>query len=145
MMNRVKSVRTTAYIRSWGYDAHRPITTQQEQKLQTLLDRYHEVQDHNVVTELMVDAAVLGKSIPFSELTVAEANQVSSRLVVRIALHTHFQDRLPNPPPDFADEVSWLASDRVLTERVISRAGWDTAEYFMPVYPHVDDHPQIGQ
>ncbi len=138
-MNLVKSVRTTAYLRSWGYADARPITAQQEQKLQELLDRYHEVQDANQVTELMVDDAVLGKSVPFGELSVNEANQVSSHLLVRIALHTHFRDRLPDPPPDFAREVSWLAADRLLMDRVISRAGWDVAEYFMPAHPTIDD------
>ena len=138
-MNLVKSVRTTAYLRSWGYAVARPITAQQEQKLQALLDRYHEVQVANRVTELMVDDAVLGKSVPFGELSVSEANQVSSHLLVRLALHTHFRDSLPEPPPDFAGEVSWLADDRLLMDRVISRAGWDVAEYFLPAHPTADD------
>lgn len=138
-MNLVKSVRTTAYLRSWGYADARPITAQQEQKLQALLDRYHEVQDANQVSELMVDDAVLGKSVPFGELSVNEANQVSSHLLVRLALYTHFRDRLPEPAPDFAGEVSWLAADRLLSDRVMSRAGWDVAEYFMPAHPTADD------
>ena len=138
-MNLVKSVRTTAYLRSWGYADARPITAQQEQKLQALLDRYHEVQDVNQVTELMVDGAVLGKPVPFGELSVNEANQVSSHLLMRLALYTHFRDRLPNPAPDFAGEVAWLAADRRLMDRVISRAGWDVAEYFMPAHPTHDD------
>jgi hypothetical protein len=141
-MNLVKSVRTTTYIRSWGYAAERPLTPLQEQKLASLLDRYHEVQDHNLVTELEVDQAVLGRAVPFSQLTVAEANQVASHLLVRIALHTHFRNRLPDPAPDFAGEVAWLSEDRELADRVISRAGWDTAEYFMPAHPTHDDVPK---
>jgi PHD/YefM family antitoxin component YafN of YafNO toxin-antitoxin module len=133
-INRVNSVRSSAYIRSWGYE-DQPLTAQQEQKLEDLLDRYHAVQQANVVTEEEVTAAVLGTAKAFSELTVAEANRVAAHLLVRIALHTHFADRLPKPPPPFGEEVAWLSRDRRLMERVISRAGWDTAEYFMPAHP----------
>jgi hypothetical protein len=60
---------------------------------------------------------------------------VAAHLNVRIALHTHFRALLPDPPPDFAHEVEWLNRDRRLLDRVIARAGWDTAEYFLPPHP----------
>jgi hypothetical protein len=134
-MNQVKSVRTTAYLRAWGYDNSGAATAQADRRLQDLLDRYHEVQDRNVVTELDVTRVALGTEKPFGELTPSEANRVAAHLLVRIALYTHFRDRLPDPPPDFAGEVDWLHEDRRLLDRVISRAGWDTAEYFMPPHP----------
>jgi hypothetical protein len=134
-MHEVPSSRRTAYIRSWGYEADRPLTPLQEQKLQELLDRYHAVQSHNVVTELEATEAILGQPVPFSRLTVAQANKVAAHLQVRIALHTHFQDRLPETPLSFAEEATWLYEHRLLADRVISRAGWDTAEYFLPAHP----------
>lgn len=133
-INIVKSVRSTTYLRSWGYD-QKSLTAHQEQQLQDLLDRYHEVQKANVVTEQDVTASVLGDAKPFSLLSVTEANRVASHLLIRIALNTYFADRLPAPHPDFEGEVAWLHNDRQLLDRVISRAGWDTAEYFMPSHP----------
>jgi hypothetical protein len=134
-MHQVPSSRRTTFVRSWGYEADRPLTPLQEQKLADLLERYHDVQTHNAVTELEVTEAVLGDARPFSRLTVAEANKVAAHLLVRIALHTHFADRLPAEPLDFAGEATWLHEHRLLADRVISRAGWDTAEYFLPAHP----------
>jgi hypothetical protein len=134
-MHEVPSSRRTTYVRSWGYDDDRPLTPQQEDKLADLLDRYHAVQTRNVVTELDVTDAVLGRAKPFSRLTVAEANKVAAHLLVRIALHTHFAEELPEEPLSFAEEGTWLMGRRLLADRVISRAGWDTAEYFLPAHP----------
>ncbi len=134
-MNQVKSVRTTAFVRAWGYDGSQPATSQAEQRLGELLDRYHDVQEHNVVTELDVTRAALGQEKPFNELRPQEAQQVAAHLLVRIALYTHFPDLVPDPAPDFAGEVAWLHRDRRLLNRVIARAGWDTAEYFLPAHP----------
>lgn len=128
------------FHRSWGYAEHRPITAHQEQRLNALLDRYHQVQSENFVDELDVTRAILSKSLPFSQLTIDEANRIAAHLTVRIALHTHFQEHLPRPLPAFADEVSWLGADRQLLDRVIARAGWDTAEYFLS--PHPLDAPR---
>jgi hypothetical protein len=135
-MHQVPSSRRTTFVRSWGYDQAQ-LTSQQEQKLQELLDRYHEVQSHNLVTETEATEAILGDARPFSRLTVAEANKVASHLLVRIALYTHFQDQLPKEPMSFAEEARWLYGQRILADRVISRAGWDTAEYFLPAHPSV--------
>lgn len=123
------------FLRSWGYAPGRPITPNQEHRLNELVDQYHEVQTVNFVDELDITEAVLGVSKPFSELTVDEANRVAAHLNVRISLHTHFKDRLPDPPPDFATEVKWLNTDRRLLDRVIARAGWDVGEYFMSPHP----------
>ncbi|PSR20754.1 MAG: hypothetical protein C7B45_13490 [Sulfobacillus acidophilus] len=123
------------FLRSWGYLPDRPITPNQEHRLNELVDQYHAVQNHNFVDELEITEAILGQDKPFSELTVDQANHVAAHLNVRIALHTHFRDLLPDPPPDFAHEVEWLNRDRRLLDRVIARAGWDTAEYFLPPHP----------
>jgi len=123
------------FLRSWGYAPNRPITPNQEQRLNELVDRYHAVQTQNFVDELNVTEAVLGQARPFSELTVDEANRVAAHLNVRISLHTHFRDHLPNPAPDFAHELDFLYRDRELLKRVIARAGWDTAEYFLSPHP----------
>ncbi|WP_053960942.1 hypothetical protein [Sulfobacillus thermosulfidooxidans] len=124
-----------AFLRSWGYAKDRPLTSYQEQRLNELLDKYHEVQHENFVDELDVTQALIGRAIPFSELTVQEANKIAAHLNVRIALHTYFSEYLPSPPPDFAQETEWLNSDRPLLNRVIARAGWDTGEYFLSPYP----------
>lgn len=134
-MHRVKSSRSTTFVRSWGYENNRELTPQQEQMLSDLLDRYEEVQSHNLVTETEVCQAVLGAEKPFSQLCVNEANRVASHLLVRIALHTYFKDQLPEDPPGFAEETQFLHNNRALMDRVISRAGWDTAEYFMSAHP----------
>lgn len=134
-MNQVKSVRTTAFVRAWGYDGAAPATSQAEQRLWDLLDRYHDVQDVNAVTELEVTRTALGEEKPFNELTPEQAQRVAAHLLVRIALYTHFHELVPEPAPDFAGEVAWLHRDRRLLNRVIARAGWDTAEYFLPAHP----------
>jgi|SRR5579875_270598 len=134
-MNQVKSVRTTAFVRAWGYDESEPTTSQAEERLWALLDRYHEVQDHNTVTELDVTRAALGEEKPFNELTPSQAHRVAAHLLVRIALYTHFPELVPDPAPDFDGEIRWLNRDRRLLNRVIARAGWDTAEYFLPAHP----------
>lgn len=123
------------FIRSWGYADNRPITPNQEHRLNNLVDRYHAVQTHNFVDELDITQAILGSAIPLSELTVENANRVAAHLNVRIALHTHFHEYLPSPPPDFAHETQWLNSDRELLNRVIARAGWDVGEYFLSPHP----------
>ncbi|NMP21779.1 hypothetical protein [Sulfobacillus harzensis] len=123
------------FLRSWGYAPNRPITPNQEHRLNELVDQYHAVQTDNFVDELDITEAVLGESRPFSELTVEQANKVAAHLNVRIALHTHFKDHLPDPAPDFAHEVEWLNQDRRLLDRVIARAGWDTGEYFLSPHP----------
>ncbi len=123
------------FLRSWGYAPNRPITPNQEHRLNELVDQYHVVQSQNFVDELDITEAILGEGLPFSELTVQQANRVAANLNVRIALHTHFQDRLPTPVPDFAHEVEWLNEDRGLLDRVIARAGWDTGEYFLSAHP----------
>lgn len=127
------------FLRSWGYAADRPLTPNQEHRLNELVDRYHAVQSVNFVDELDITEAVLGTAKPFSELTVSEANRVAAHLNVRIALHTHFRDNMPSPPPDFAHETVWLEQDRALQNRVLARAGWDVAEYFLS--PHPLDRP----
>ncbi|HBQ94014.1 MAG: hypothetical protein M1294_07920 [Firmicutes bacterium] len=124
-----------SFLRSWGYAKDRPLTSYQEQRLNDLLDQYHEVQHKNFVDELDVTEAVIGRAVPFSELTVEEANKIAAHLNVRIALHTHFRDTLPSPPPSFAEETKWLNADRTLLDRVIARAGWDTGEYFLSPHP----------
>ncbi len=124
-----------AFLRSWGYAADRPLTSYQEQHLNDLVDRYHQVQHENFVDELDITAAVMGKKVPFSELTVSEANKIAAHLNVRNALHTYFAAELPSPPPTFADETQWLNANRVLLDRVIARAGWDTGEYFLSPHP----------
>ncbi|MCY0877342.1 MAG: hypothetical protein OWU84_00085 [Firmicutes bacterium] len=123
------------FLRSWGYAPNRPITPNQEHRLNELVDQYHAVQSQNFVDELDITEAVLGTAKPFSELTVDEANRVAAHLNVRISLHTHFRDALPDPAPDFAHEIEWLYGDRRLLDRVIARAGWDTAEYFLSPHP----------
>lgn len=128
------------FLRSWGYALDRPITPNQEHRMNELVDQYHTVQSRNFVDELDITEAVLGTEKPFSELTVEEANKVAAHLNVRISLHTHFRESLPNPAPDFAHEVEWLNSDRSLLDRVIARAGWDTGEYLMSSHPL--DQPQ---
>lgn len=128
------------FLRSWGYAPNRPITPNQEHRLNELVDQYHAVQQHNFVDELDITEAVLGDSRPFSELTVDQANKVAAHLNVRIALHTYFKEALPDPAPDFAHEVAWLNQDRRLLDRVIARAGWDAGEYFLS--PHPLDNPQ---
>ena len=134
-MHEVKSSRRTTFVRSWGYDQERRLTSQQEQHLDDLLDRYHDVQEGNVVTELDVTGAIVGSAVPFSALTVEQANKVASHLLVRVALHTHFAKDVPDPAPSFGEETSFLHGNRNLCDRVISRAGWDTAEYFLPAHP----------
>lgn len=123
------------FLRSWGYAPDRPITPNQEHRLNELIDQYHAVQNHNFVDELDITAAVLGQEKPLSELTVDEANKVAAHLNVRISLHTHFKEELPDPAPDFAHEVQWLNDNRQLLDRVIARAGWDTGEYFLSPHP----------
>lgn len=123
------------FLRSWGYAPDRPITQNQEHRLNELVDQYHAVQTQNFVDELDITESILGKSKPFSEMSVDEANRVAAHINVRIALHTHFQDSLPNPAPDFSHEIEWLNQDRRLLERVIARAGWDTGEYFLSPHP----------
>jgi hypothetical protein len=123
------------FLRSWGYAPDRPLTPNQEHRLNELVDRYHEVQTVNFVDELDVTEAVLGVARPFSELTVDEANRVAAHLNVRISLHTYFREYLPQPAPDFAHELDFLYQDRQLLNRVIARAGWDTAEYFLSPHP----------
>lgn len=124
-----------SFLRSWGYANERPITSYQEQRLNELVDRYHAVQKINFVDELDVTRCILGKEVPFSELNVAEANRVAAQLNVRIALYTHFKAHLPKKPLAFDQETDWLIADRPLLNRVISRAGWDTGEYFMSPHP----------
>jgi hypothetical protein len=124
-----------SFLRSWGYAKQRTITSYQEQRLNELVDRYHQVQTKNFVDELDVTRVILGKEVPFSELTVAEANRVAAHLNVRIALHTYFKDVLPQPQPPFETETLWLEKDRPLLNRVIARAGWDTGEYFLSPHP----------
>lgn len=128
------------FLRSWGYALDRPITPNQEHRLNELVDQYHEVQAKNFVDELDITEAVLGQEKPFSELTVEEANRVAAHINVRISLYTHFADALPNPAPNFAHEVEWLNQDRRLLDRVIARAGWDVGEYFLSAHPL--DQPQ---
>lgn len=128
------------FLRSWGYAPDRPITQNQEHRMNELVDQYHAVQSKNFVDELDITAAVLGQEKPFSELSVDQANKVAAHLNVRISLHTHFREFLPDPAPDFAHEVEWLDQDRHLLDRVIARAGWDTGEYFMSSHPL--DHPR---
>lgn len=123
------------FQRSWGYAPNRPITPNQEQKLNELVDRYHGVQSHNFVDELDITESILGQAIPFSELSVDQANRVAAHLNVRIALYTHFQENLPDPLPSFPEETTWLNEDRQLLNRIIARAGWDTAEYFLSPHP----------
>jgi len=123
------------FLRSWGYAPDRPITPNQEHRLNELVDQYHAVQSHNFVDELDITEAILGKSLPLSELTADQANRVAAHINVRIALHTHFQQYLPHPEPDFAHETDWLNDDRGLLDRVIARAGWDTGEYFLSPHP----------
>jgi hypothetical protein len=123
------------FRRSWGYAEGRALTSNQEQSLNHLLEKYHAVQSHNFVDELDVTEAVLHKSVPFSELTVEEANHVHAHLEVRIMLHTYFADSLPEEPQDFAHEADLLYHDRRLVERVVARAGWDTGEYFFSPHP----------
>ncbi len=123
------------FLRSWGYAPNRPIMPNQEHRLNELVDQYHAVQTHNFVDELDITEAILGEMKPFSEITVEQANRVAAHLNVRIALHTHFKDYLPDPAPDFAHEVEWLNKDRGLLDRVIARAGWDVGEYFLPPHP----------
>lgn len=123
------------FLRSWGYAPNRPITPNQEHRLNELVDQYHAVQSQNFVDELDITEVVLGDGRPFSELTVSEANKVAAHLNVRISLHTHFQDRLPSPAPAFGDEIEWLNQDRLLLDRVIARAGWDAGEYFLSPHP----------
>ena len=123
------------FLRSWGYAPDRPITQNQEHRLNELVDQYHAVQTQNFVDELDITEAILEKGKPFSEMTVEEANRVAAHINVRIALHTYFRDTLPNPAPDFAHEVEWLNQDRHLLDRVIARAGWDTGEYFLSPHP----------
>ncbi len=127
------------FRRSWGYAQGRTLTSNQEQNLNRLLDKYHTVQDHNFVDELDVTQVVLGRTVPFSELTVEEANHVNAHLEVRIMLHTYFKDVLPQEPQDFAHEADLLYHDRRLVERVVARAGWDTGEYFFSPHPVVSD------
>lgn len=124
-----------AFHRSWGYAPGRPITPHQEHRLNELVEDYHRVQAHNFVDELDVTEAVLGKAVPFGELTVEEANRVASQLSVRIMLYTHFQPDLPEEPKDFAHELDPLYRNRRLMDRVIARAGWDTADYFLSPHP----------
>lgn len=124
-----------SFNRSWGYAQKRTLTPLQEQRLNERLDRYHEVQQRNFVDELDVTEAILGNPIPFSELTVEQANRVAAHLAVRIALYTFFADTLPPTQPDFAHELDHLNRDRTLMHRVIARAGWDTGEYFLPPHP----------
>ena len=124
-----------SFLRSWGYAKHRAITSYQEQRLNELVDRYHQVQTKNFVDELDVTRVILGKEVPFSELTVAEANRIAAHLNVRIALHTYFKDAMPEPLPPFETETLWLENDRHLLDRVIARAGWDTGEYFLSPHP----------
>lgn len=124
-----------SFNRSWGYAERRTLTPLQEHRLSERLDRYHEVQHHNFVDELDVTTAILGKSVPFSELTVDQANRVAAQLNVRIALYTYFSQYVPANPADFEHEVDALAADRQLLHRVIARAGWDTGEYFLPPHP----------
>ncbi|MBX5466453.1 MAG: hypothetical protein K6U14_03015 [Firmicutes bacterium] len=121
--------------RSWGYGHQRRLTPTQEKLLNERLDRYHQVQQHNFVDELEVTEAILGRPVPFSELTVEEANRVAAHLNVRIALHTYFRSALPNPPGDFRHELDPILQNRRLLDRVIARAGWDTAEYFLSPHP----------
>ncbi len=123
------------FLRSWGYAPDRPITQNQEHRLNELVDQYHAVQTHNFVDELDITEAILGQGKPFSEMSVDEANRVAAHINVRIALHTHFQDSLPSPAPDFSHETEWLNQDRRLLDRVIARAGWDTGEYFLSPHP----------
>lgn len=123
------------FLRSWGYAPNRPITPNQEHRLNELVDQYHAVQSQNFVDELDITEAILGRGKPFSEMTVDEANRVAAHINVRIALHTHFHDHLPDPAPDFLHEVQWLNQDRHLLDRVIARAGWDTGEYFLSAHP----------
>ncbi|MCY0881561.1 MAG: hypothetical protein OWS74_06155 [Firmicutes bacterium] len=120
------------FLRSWGYAIDQPITSYAEQRLNDLLETYHRVQTKNVVDELDVTAAILGKSLSFSELTIPQAQRIGAHLSVRIALYTHFAQCLPPEPLSFNEEISWLTSNRSLLERVLARAGWDTAEYFLP-------------
>ncbi|MDA8193443.1 MAG: hypothetical protein M0Z53_05545 [Thermaerobacter sp.] len=123
------------FLRSWGYADNRPLTPHQEHRLNDLVDRYHRAQSQNFVDELDITEAVLGQSRAFSTLTVAEANRVAAHLNVRIALHTFFRADLPTPAPAFAGETEWLDQNRALLNRVIARAGWDVAEYFLPPHP----------
>ena len=123
------------FRRSWGYAVGRTLTSNQEQGLNRLLEQYHRVQSHNFVDELDVTQAVLSKAVPFSELTVEEANRVNAHLVVRVMLHTYFAEALPEEAKDFDHEVDLLHSDRRLADRVVARAGWDTAEYFFSPHP----------
>ncbi len=124
-----------SFLRSWGYAKQRAITSYQEQRLNELVDRYHQVQTKNFVDELDVTRVILGKEVPFSELTVAEANRIAAHLNVRIALHTYFKTVMPEPLPPFETETLWLETDRQLLNRVIARAGWDTGEYFLSPHP----------
>ncbi len=123
------------FLRSWGYAPNRPLTQNQEHRLNELVDRYHAVQTANFVDELDITDVILGLEKPFSELTVSEANRVGAHLNVRISLHTYFHEELPEPLPDFRHEVEWLNNNRQLLDRVIARAGWDTGEYFLPPHP----------
>lgn len=123
------------FLRSWGYAEKRPITPNQEHRLNELVDRYHEVQTQNFVDELDITETVLNRGLPFSELTVEQANRVAAHLSVRISLYTHFKDHLSEPAPNFAHETDFLQSDRVLLDRVVARAGWDTGEYFFSSHP----------
>lgn len=126
-----------AYLRSWGYETDRSITAHQENRLNELVDLYHSVQSHNYVDELDITESTVNKSNPFSELTVEEANRVAAHLNVRIALYTHFTAELPKEPMSFPQEVAWLTEtpQRLLLERVVARAGWDTGEFFFPAHP----------
>lgn len=123
------------FRRSWGYAQGRTLTSNQEQNLNRLLERYHVVQAHNFVDELDVTQAIFGEARPFSELSVEEANQVNAHLEVRIMLYTYFSAAMPAEPQDFAHETDLLQTDRRLVERVIARAGWDTGEYFFSPHP----------
>ena len=123
------------FLRSWGYASDRPITPNQEHRLNELVDQYHAVQSTNFVDELDITKAILSKDCPFSVLTVEEANRVAAHLNVRIALHTYFREALPDPTPDFPHETEWLNANRQLLDRVIARAGWDVGEYFLSPHP----------
>ncbi len=125
------------YRRSWGYAPGRSLTYHQEQTLNHRLEKYHNVQHVNFVDELEVTQAILSRAVPFSELTVEEANRINAHLDVRIVLHTYFADLMPDPPADFAHEIDVLWTNRRVTNRVVARAGWDTAEYFFSPHPKV--------
>ena len=105
-----------SFLRSWGYAKQRAITSYQEQRLNELVDRYHQVQTKNFVDELDVTRVILGKEVPFSELTVAEANRIAAHLNVRIALHTYFKTVMPEPLPPFETHLQHFPDCRLIVD-----------------------------